>query len=138
MIATSPDGRWLSFMDRSPNAVLRTMPTGGGTPREIYRFAERMCWGPEWTPDGRSILVTCRQPEKRNWILCRIPAEGGAIQELGLEAVISGKVTLHPDGQRIAFTVQEAPDSASDVWVMNNFLPAAKPTSEASAQKIKK
>jgi hypothetical protein len=60
------------------------------------------------------------------------------MQELGLEAVMSGKVTLHPDGQRIAFAVQEAPDSASDVWVMNNFLPAAKPTPEASAQKTKK
>ncbi|MBP1778688.1 MAG: peptidase, partial [candidate division NC10 bacterium] len=26
-------------------------------------------------------------------------------------------------GQRIAFTVRSAPDTASDVWVMNNFLP---------------
>jgi len=138
MIATSPDGRWLSFINRDPNGVLRTMPTSGGTPREIYRFAQRTCWGPEWTPDGKSMLVTCRQPGKPSWILCRIPAEGGAIQDLGLEAVISGKVSLHPDGQRIAFAVQNTPDSASDVWVMNNWLPAAKPTAEASAQKIKK
>ncbi|MBP1779359.1 MAG: hypothetical protein H6Q86_5370, partial [candidate division NC10 bacterium] len=44
----------------------------------------------------------------------------------------------HPDGQRIAFAVQEEPDSASDVWVMNNFLPAARPNAETSAQKLKK
>jgi len=138
MIATSPDGRWLSFMNRGPNGVLRTMPTSGGTAREVYRFAGRMCWGPEWTPDGQSMLVTCRQPAKSSWTLCRIPAEGGAIQDLGLEAEISGKISLHPDGQRIAFAVQEEPDGASDVWVMNNFLPAAKPKPEASAQKIRK
>jgi len=138
LIATSPDGRWLSFMNLGSNGVLRTMPASGGTPREIFRFGQRTCWGPEWTPDGKSIIVTCRQPGKSSWILCRIPAEGGAIQDLGLEAVISGKVSLHPDGQRIAFAVQNTPDSASDVWVMNNFLPAAKPTAEASAQKTKK
>ena len=123
LIATSPDGRWLSFMNRGPNEVLKTMPSSGGTPREIYRFGQRTCYGPEWTPDGKSIIVTCRQPGKSSWILCRIAAEGGAIHELGLEAMFSDKVSMHPDGQRIAFTVQNAPDSASDVWVMNNFLP---------------
>jgi Tol biopolymer transport system component len=55
--------------------------------------------------------------------LCRIPAEGGAIHELPLEAKFSGKVSLHPDGQRVAFGVTTTPDTASDVWVMSNFLP---------------
>jgi Tol biopolymer transport system component len=124
-IAASPDGRWLSFMSGTPNRVLRTMPTSGGTPREIYRFEQRRCERPEWTPDSTSITVICRQPGKSPWVLCRIPAEGGAIHQLGLEANISGKVSLHPDGQRIAFTVQNTPDSASDVWMISNFLPKA-------------
>ena len=124
-IATSPDGRWLSFMNRNQNGVLRTIPTSGGTPREVYRFGQRTCYGPEWTPDSKSMVLTCRQPGKSSWVLCRIPAEGGAIHELGLEAAFSDRVSLHPDGQRIAFTVQNDPDTAGDVWVMSNFLPKA-------------
>jgi Tol biopolymer transport system component len=125
VIATSPDGRWLSFMNRGANGVLRTMPTNGGTPRETYRFGQRTCLRSEWTPDSKSMLFACRQPGKSSWILCRLPAEGGTIQELGLEANISGKVSLHPDGQRVVFTVQQAADSARDVYVMSHFLPKA-------------
>ena len=124
-IATSPDGRWLSFMNLGSNGVLSTMPTSGGAPREIYRFGQRTCNGPQWTRDGRSIIVSCEEPGKATRVLCRIPAEGGTIQELGLEAPIWDRVSLHPDGQRIVYTVQQAPDTASDVWVMENFLPKA-------------
>lgn len=124
-IAASPDGRTLAFMNRGPNGVMRTLPASGGTPREIYRFGQRSCDGPQWTPDGRSIIVSCEQPGKTTRVLCRIPADGGTIQELGLEANIWDRVNLHPDGQRIAFTVHAAPDAPGDVWAMSNFLPRA-------------
>jgi Tol biopolymer transport system component len=122
-IAASPDGRWLSFMYLGSNGGLRTIPTSGGTAREIYRFGQRSCNGPQWTPDGKSVMVSCEQRGKVTQVLCRIPIEGGTIQELGLEANIWDRVSLHPDGQRIAYTVANAPDSTSDVWVMSNFLP---------------
>ena len=109
MIATSPDGRWLSFMNLGSNGVLRTIPTGRGTAREVHRFGQRICRGPQWTPDGRSIIVDCEQLGKTTRVLCRIPADGGTIQELGLEANIWDRVNLHPDGQRVVFTVQSKP-----------------------------
>jgi len=73
-------------------------------------------------PESRSIIAWCQQPGKSSSVLCRIPAEGGAIQELGLEAQFLDRVSLHPDGQRLAFTIRNASDSASDVWVLSNFI----------------
>jgi len=125
VIASSPDGRWLSFVNRGANGVLRTMPTGGGAPRETYRFGQRTCIRSEWTPDSKSVIFACMQPGKSDRILCRIPAEGGTLQELGLEAAFWDRVSLNPDGQRVVFTIQQAADSASDVYVMSNFLPKA-------------
>jgi Tol biopolymer transport system component len=121
-VAPSPDGLSLSIMSQG---LLSTMPTSGGPLREIYRFGERHCEGPVWTPDGKSMVFMCMQPGKSTWVLCRIPATGGTIQELGLEVNVSGKISLHPDGQRIAYAVRDPSDTAGDVWVMSNFLPKA-------------
>jgi Tol biopolymer transport system component len=37
-IAVSPDGRWLSFLNRADKRVLGLIPASGGTPRELFKF----------------------------------------------------------------------------------------------------
>jgi len=79
---------------------------------------------PEWTPDGKYILVGTRTPDiKKGMILYRIPAQGGKAQEMVLQQLFADRPTVHPDGRRIAFTTPVGFGKAGDVWVMRNFLP---------------
>jgi Tol biopolymer transport system component len=129
----SPDGRQLTFSPGDFNTgerLLKVMPTAGGEPRELLRLKdpERFC-GSRWTPDGRYILFGTR----KRWSpdhpdepveLWRIPAEGGEPQKLlamdGLLVIDRLlNLSIHPDGQRIAFTGGK---EEAEVWVMENFL----------------
>jgi Tol biopolymer transport system component len=123
--AISPDGRQLAFTDKKgKERVLKVMPAAGGEPRELLRLKDpevfRWRAGLAWTPDGRYIMFGKHKPDE----LWRIPSEGGKPQKLlamdGLR-----DISIHPDGQRIAFTGgKEATDrEASEAWVMENFLP---------------
>ena len=59
-------------------------------------------------------------------ILYLIPMDGGQPHEINLQGIKpQGRITVHPDGQQIAFTTQLNADSDADVWVMQNFLPPA-------------
>ncbi len=127
MLATSPDGQRLAFCESSeavfPNVVM-TIPASGGEPRELLRVPEGKTfpWGVgiSWTPDGRHVVVgrpgAPDQPDEL-WI---IPATGGEPRKLNLGFKVR-KLSLHPDGRRIAFGQSDA--DAGDIWVMENFLP---------------
>ncbi|MCH8210751.1 MAG: PD40 domain-containing protein [Planctomycetes bacterium] len=127
MLACSPDGRQLAFCESSeavfPNVVM-TIPASGGEPRELLRVPEGKTfpWGVgiSWTPDGRHVVVgrpgASDQPDEL-WI---IPATGGELRKLTLEFNVR-KLSLHPDGRRIAFGQRFA--DGGDIWVMENFLP---------------
>jgi len=52
-----------------------------------------------------------------------ISAQDGEARKLDLTAESMRDLCIHPDGRHIAFT---AGPSQSEVWVMENFLPAAK------------
>ena len=114
-LAVSPDGRLLAFGDRK---ALKVMPIEGGEPRELHNeknFA-RGC-GLTWTPDGRYIL--CGKYTKYPLAgLLRVPAEGGEPQKLLEER--PGSISVHPDGQRIAFT--RGGMGQPQVWAMDNIL----------------
>jgi hypothetical protein len=92
-----PDGRYILFGTRKrspdhPDEPVRVpAPAGGGERRKLYEPVE----------------------------LWRIPAEGGEPQKL-LAIDEPRNLSIHPDGQRIAFAAGE---EASEVWVMENFLP---------------
>jgi Tol biopolymer transport system component len=126
-LSMSPDGKKLAFFEADepirPN-VVKTMPTLGGKPSELYTLKEgnRFSWGVglSWTPDGDHIIVGAPDaPDKPDqlWI---IPTDGGEHRKLDLKARVS-HFSLHPDGRRIAFTKYE-PGGGEEVWVMENFL----------------
>jgi len=131
-LSCSPDGKLLAFMNRR-KGVLKIVPAAGGESRVLFRLDQGEGFGHSitWTPDGKYILFviippgnSLRQPEKNKCSLWRIPAEGGEPEKLGLEMNSIEHPSVHPDGQHIAFFTIIA--KLAEVWVMENFLPAAK------------
>jgi Tol biopolymer transport system component len=112
--AISPDGREISFIDRTDGSVKATS-LDGGEPRLIFK-------GPAqaggWTRDGRYFLVLAGG---NRW---RIPAQGGTPLKLEYSVPKMQWVALNPDNRRFFFGVND--ESKSELWVMENFLPPTK------------
>ena len=116
----SPDGRWMAFFSWDAGSmVLTLMPTAGGPVRELHRLKAVSSRGVAWTPDGRQLLFAFLRDRKGE--LWRIPLEGGQPQRLDVAVDGLWQFRLHPDGRRVAF---EAWENKSEVWTMENFLPA--------------
>jgi Tol biopolymer transport system component len=130
--AISPDGRFLAFgspVDERQWTALRLLPTAGGEVRELFRFRQSETGRSNelaWTPDGRNVLMVRGTGEGRMPELWRIPIAGGEPQRTGLSMKGMGLFALHPDGRRIAFDRGEYSDAPGEVWVLENFLAAAK------------
>jgi Tol biopolymer transport system component len=130
-LAVSPDGQQLAFVwSTLTSQALKVIPTTeSGETRELLRVQspERL-FQPAWMPDGGHLLfgkgrIEGQEPRLELW---RIPAEGGEPQDLGLamEGLLLYGLSIHPDGQRIAFTAGR--DLGSQTWVMENVLPELK------------
>ena len=137
-MAVSPDGKLIAVTTLADGReALAVMPVAGGARREIYQAErERSIHGagsPIWTPDGSRLL--CSVMFQDNVELLLVPVGGG--EPVKMRAPMTGltNVSFHPDGRRVAFAAGQERD---DLWVMENFLPAARPTTAAAAQKIKK
>jgi len=129
--AVSPDGEQVAFFGSGGQAErgLFVMPSAGGTPRLLVGAQDRR-GAVAWSPDGRQVVYAMRSADSaggspatlRNefW---RVPPQGGEPQRLGL--TVDGMVMslrVHPDGQRMVYgTLRSSPE----VWLMENFLPAA-------------
>jgi Tol biopolymer transport system component len=134
----SSDGTQLAFLSQergSRFSALKVMPAAGGEVRELLRVKE-----PEsittiaWTPDGRHLLfargnMARTDPRKQAAELYRIASAGGEPQPLGLAMKHLRDLRVHPDGRRIAFT---AGLGEMEIWVLENFLPAAPTAREAA------
>jgi Tol biopolymer transport system component len=125
----SPDGQWLAMeihqRGESGCRRLAIMPTTGG---EIRELAESSTGGEYvWTPDSKQLLFAkfvagsgWGSSRQELWI---VPASGGAPKNLNLESRMMWLLTVHPDGDRIAYT---SDTSRAEIWVMENFLPDEK------------
>ena len=145
-IGVSPDGRWLSLLnnDNGIPRSLRIVPTEGGNPREIWSFGTTEPGTPSfdhsWTPDGKYILFNTRpsrtapstsegritdDPHQR--ALWRVPVRGGQPERIGVFDLWGApwSLSVHPSGRRIIFESKGTADTSSEVWVMDNFLPAS-------------
>ena len=128
-IDISPDGRWLVLLNRDEKRVLRVIPTSGGEPQAIYSFEHQgnPIISPTWIGGGKYILFYQEKPDLDEAVttyeLVRIPAEGGELQELGLEMMEFRHFSAHPDGQHIVFHSRGSKIRWPEVWVMENFLP---------------
>jgi len=128
-LAVSPNGQQLAFIWSTPTSrVLNVIPTTarGGETRELFRVQppERL-FQPAWMPDGDQVLfgrgrIEGQEPRLELW---RISAEGGESEYLGLamEGLLLYGLSIHPNGQRIAFTAGR--NLGSQTWVMKGLLP---------------
>ena len=124
VVSVSPDGQWLCLIDSK--GFLKLVPAAGGEPRDLHMWEqEGQIHTPMWSPDGKHILFVREWPGQADTKtqLWRIRAEGGEPQKLGLEMFLFHSLSVHPDGQRIAFFSYGSEMKDPEVWVMENFLP---------------
>jgi len=122
--ALSPDGRQLAFAE---SGKVMLMPAEGGPARELLVVKPPGGLRPFvallWTADGRHLLLSyANNLSSDKYEIWRMPVTGGELQNTGLAAPLMLGARLHPDGRRIAFVAGE---KQSEVWLMENFLPAA-------------
>lgn len=130
-VALAPDGgraAWILRVDEKTR-VLKVADFPDGAPKELTRFALSGSFiiSLAWSPDGRFIyyhdLPTDRTGE---WRLRCIPAAGGDPQDLGVVMRHFRQISVHPDGSRITFSSPPNTVEPSQVWVIENFLPASR------------
>jgi WD40 repeat protein len=113
----SPDGREVLFQ---VGGAVKTVSLNGGEPRELFRGLAQDC-ELRWTRDGRYIIARALGTASSE--IWRVPAQGGTPLKLDLSVPKMDSFTLHPDNRRFAFSVNEG--SKSELWVLENLLPAA-------------
>jgi len=105
--------------------AVKTVSLNGGQPRELFRGLAQRHAGLSWTRDGRYIIAEATGTASSE--IWRVPAQGGTPLKLDLAVPKMNDFTLNPDNRRFAFSVDEG--SKSELWVMENFLPAGSPVS---------
>ncbi len=118
--AVSPDGKQLAI---GYNRQIMVIAEGGGEPRKLVSDAAGLeaAGTVAWTPDGRHIYFG--QQVAGTVRLHSVPVTGGPVEDLNFE--IGERSRFRPDGRQLAFTRNQG-ENRREIWVMENFLPAAK------------
>jgi Tol biopolymer transport system component len=131
--SVSPDGTSIAApmggIATASARVLAGIRVDTGEVRELMRVgpSERFppYVAPQWTPDGRAVLVRKRSPNEL-WL---VPLGGTPrkldvdVREWSFGAV--GQMSVHPDGRQVAFLTGRL---SSEVMVLENFLPPVSST----------
>ncbi|RLD90994.1 MAG: hypothetical protein DRJ29_14695, partial [Bacteroidetes bacterium] len=131
-MALSPDGMKLAVMSlhNKDTRILKILSTMDSSEKIIYTYKHKEFGYKSiaWSPDGKYIYFSERtgSEEKRPDELCRIPATGGDIENLGVNMHLFTDISIHPDGRLITFASFVGLEKPGRVWVMENFLPATK------------
>ena len=132
MMALSPDGMKLAVMSlhNKNTRILKILSTMESSEKVIYTYKHKVFGYKSiaWSPDGKYIYFSKRtgSEEKRPDELCRIPATGGDVENLGVNMHLFTDISIHPDGRLITFASFVGLEKPGRVWVMENFLPATK------------
>jgi eukaryotic-like serine/threonine-protein kinase len=133
--AFSPDGRSIVFVrrlsDGNADLYVRSISSSGqlvGAPRILA--SNRTSWfsHPNWTPDGRSILYTCRRIQNDS-TLWKIPASGGQPHQITLAGSVGSveDVAVAPRCCRVAFASQIVDPNIWSVQLDRPFGQASQP-----------
>ena len=128
-IALSPDGQWIATVTNagSKRSGVALVAVQGGTTRQIFaastpRFLDQNSL--VWMPDGKGLIVRQRvngHPDEL-WFLS---VSGGESRRLDVDGTqTASSFSVNADGHRIALMVGDK--TASEVWVLENFLSALK------------
>lgn len=122
----SPDGTRFVYSRKDGMAksfVLGILDIQSGRELELWRVSAADSSGISglaWVPGGRFVLAV--KGLKQGAEIWRFPAGGGPGEKLYFFSEGLGFV-MHPSGKRVAFTLAR---ENYELWVMENFLPAAK------------
>jgi len=133
-VSISRNGQWLATVARDKGEEgggfrglrhVLVVSTAGGVTRDVLTSRE-LAWpiSIAWAPDGQGVLFV-KQPDARDPMteLWLVPVQGGEPRKLDLKAEGIRDLRVHPDGRHIAYTSGR---DRSEVWAMENFLPAVK------------
>jgi hypothetical protein len=126
----SPDGRYIATSIADPitrSRVAMLFSIDGGRSQELMRApAESLLGVAMWATDCRSVLLRSRgqiagQPD---W--WRVSVENLKSRKLEVGASRGGTMLVSPNGHHVALVTPESPKKPTEIWVMENFLPASK------------
>lgn len=129
-MALSRDGSTLAFWavgNSQDRADLLTIPVSGGQPTTVISLVASnpaVTAGIAFSPDSRWIyyVVADGSAASAPNRLVRVRTAGGQQEDTGISAPQLSNPSIHPDGDRIAFS---AGARTEEVWALENFAPAA-------------
>jgi Tol biopolymer transport system component len=135
----SPDGRWFALMLNHADDTwsFAVVPLSGGEIRELPGpWTDVKPWKLTWAPDSQQLMFI--RPGREAGKIMRselwgVSVTGGEQRSLGFSVPQDvASLSVHPDGKQLALTLTE---EATEVWVMENVLPAAKDAAGAPPKK---
>ena len=136
-VLLSPDGRWFLFwLIRGDEWRPAVMPTGGTESKDLPGpWTDVNSRTLTWAPDSGQILFV-KRPGSATKVtrseLWGVPVEGGEQRSLGFSVMKDVQsLSAHPDRKQLAFTAWEP---ATEVWVMENFLPGSGAAAKQAGQ----
>jgi eukaryotic-like serine/threonine-protein kinase len=121
----SPDGKWLYYVESSPDRILR-VSLDGGTPEQVpgSTVPKAILASPELavSPDGKLLAYVvaitggdnAAAIQERIAVLSLDPAEKGARRLLEADKHLSGGLRFTPDGKSVAYVVTEG--GTDNIW----------------------
>ncbi len=120
-VAISADARLLAYVPiDAGNHSLWIWNLDSGEKWEVLSPDPALCWGMQFTDDGKSLFYTTTQPNTTISVLhCLAVGGGESHQARPVIANIDSPIALSPDGGQIAF-VRSFPGQHRDVLVVTN------------------
>lgn len=135
-LALSPDGNLLAVVTIDPSeekeVALKVAPLNDFKKvnmRTLVAASKFWIRSLAWSPDGQTIVYASpdsaveKDEDERQVALFQVPASGGTPRKIDISMKGIVNLTIHPDGQRIAFG---AGKKGREIWVMENIIPKDK------------
>ncbi len=126
-LALSADGEWLAYVQKGSSQEprresLALLKVGGGPPKTLLKANPgEVLYQPAWTPDSRFLLLgrgRSIRPESKFkiWRVDVSSEEAECVTGFSFSGKNMGGLSVHPDGDKIAFTSGEVVDEWAVTW----------------------
>src|SRR5262249_50950658 len=113
-VTFSGDGEWISYVTTEDNSLWRSR--ADGTAAVQLTKPPLHVEVPAWSPDGRLIAFTGREPGKPARI-CVVDRDGGVPREVAEGDDNQGGPSWSPDGKMIVYGNTYSQETTQDGWV---------------------
>lgn len=138
-MSLSPDNKQLALLQRhnKNTRILKIVSVTDSSEKIIHTFKQDDFGYVDltWSPNGKYICFSKKADS--DWVLFRIPAIGGVAENLDVHKNLFTSISIHPNGQLIAFSSFVGKEKPGGIWVMENFLPLEKLSQNNEAEAAK-